>query len=668
MAVTAQPLLSACLIVRDEADLLPRCLASIRDHVDEICVVDTGSRDDSVRIARSFGARVDRRPWDDDFGAARNAALELAAGRWILVIDADEELHHEDGRRLRQLLQSADQEAYFVQVLSYVGEERVDRLVRHQVVRLVRNRPCYRYRGRIHEGLDLHAARGAVGYSDIRIVHYGYLDRVKARKGKAARNLHLLEQAVARDPENPFLRFNLGTEYLNLGDFAAALVHFDAAAARASPSDIYASLLAKRRIVCLQALGRHFRAVREARRAERDFPHYTDLTYLRGISLLHMGQLAAALSAFRSCLERGEPAAVPQPAEEVGVGSYKALWWIGQIHERLGDAEAAAEAYRQALAAEPRFVPALERLIAVLREQCNEEEAVAALDLPPGSGDAAVLAAADIFRRRGDYVALRTLLEAHPLRESGADSRRYWYGLARVRTGQADGVALLARVGRHDAYAEPAARERIVAAWLGGDLPKAGRLLHGYERRFGPTAAARVYGAVQACLAGQHVPEAAPAPWEEAADLFLDVLRALARRLDAGTLARLEGLAIAWWGERAVGPLAALYRRAGGHDRLGLREACDRLLGRVSDAAPLGWDGWVELARLALQVGRLAEAVTCYQRAGCADTCRAASYVEPARALVRQAARVVAEGLCRFPQADPLLRLAAVLGREGSAP
>ena len=80
------------MIVRDEEEHLGACLASLDGVVDEVVVVDTGSVDGPVEIARSFGARVDHEAWADDFSRARNAALDYAQGQWILYIDADERL------------------------------------------------------------------------------------------------------------------------------------------------------------------------------------------------------------------------------------------------------------------------------------------------------------------------------------------------------------------------------------------------------------------------------------------------------------------------------------------------------------------------------------------------------------------------------------------------
>jgi len=86
-----QPLMSAVMIIRNESRRLARCLASIRPIVEQICIVDTGSTDDSIDIARSFGAEVIESPWADDFSRHRNEAADMAVGKWLLIIDGDEE-------------------------------------------------------------------------------------------------------------------------------------------------------------------------------------------------------------------------------------------------------------------------------------------------------------------------------------------------------------------------------------------------------------------------------------------------------------------------------------------------------------------------------------------------------------------------------------------------
>src|SRR3712207_9594713 len=90
--------LSLCMIVKDEEAMLGRTLAAIREHVDEIVVVDTGSQDRTVEIAESFGAKVVHHEWTGDFSEARNVSLEAATSDWIIYLDADEVLRSEERR------------------------------------------------------------------------------------------------------------------------------------------------------------------------------------------------------------------------------------------------------------------------------------------------------------------------------------------------------------------------------------------------------------------------------------------------------------------------------------------------------------------------------------------------------------------------------------------
>lgn len=85
--------LSLCMIVKNEADALGDCLKSVQDLVGEIAILDTGSTDETVAIAKEFGATVGHFDWNQDFAAARNEALKLVTKEWVLVLDADETLN-----------------------------------------------------------------------------------------------------------------------------------------------------------------------------------------------------------------------------------------------------------------------------------------------------------------------------------------------------------------------------------------------------------------------------------------------------------------------------------------------------------------------------------------------------------------------------------------------
>ena len=113
-----RPTISACLIVKNEEKFLPQCLESIKNAVDEIIIVDTGSTDRTVEIAKSYGAKVYHHPWRNSFSEARNHSLSYATCDWILQIDADESLEQADIPLLHSLIRTDSHNAILVAIYS----------------------------------------------------------------------------------------------------------------------------------------------------------------------------------------------------------------------------------------------------------------------------------------------------------------------------------------------------------------------------------------------------------------------------------------------------------------------------------------------------------------------------------------------------------------------
>jgi hypothetical protein len=203
--------LAAFLIVRDEEALLGGCLASIQPWVGEICVLDTGSRDATVAIARSFGAKVTSFTWCEDFAAARNVSLAMSSAPWALVIDADERLIEETGPALSRAIAAPDQLAYYVtrEDLRPQGHGPPGCLA---IARLFRNRADIRFRRPVHEGImdDLVAlGAGALSDSGVRLAHLGYLPEVLRKQDKHARNLRILTQRLRDAPDDLYNAYKL---------------------------------------------------------------------------------------------------------------------------------------------------------------------------------------------------------------------------------------------------------------------------------------------------------------------------------------------------------------------------------------------------------------------------------------------------------------------------
>jgi len=107
------------MIMRDSAKTLSRCLDSVRGLVSEIIIVDTGSVDNSVNIARSYGAQVYSDPWQNDFARPRNIGIEKARGQWILIMDPDETISKKDHIKVKTLTQIKKYDAFLLTTFNY---------------------------------------------------------------------------------------------------------------------------------------------------------------------------------------------------------------------------------------------------------------------------------------------------------------------------------------------------------------------------------------------------------------------------------------------------------------------------------------------------------------------------------------------------------------------
>ncbi|HEY5234454.1 MAG TPA: glycosyltransferase [Verrucomicrobiae bacterium] len=220
--------LSVCLIVKNEEKFLAQCLKSIRAVARQIIVVDTGSTDRTVEIAKEFGAEIYSFTWCDDFSAARNAALEHATGDWILMLDADEELSEAEHEKLRADMKKTGVIAHRLPLVNRGNEAEGPSFV----PRLFRNAPGVYYFGRIHEQvfpslLSLGKPWGLhVGFGTAQLLHHGYTKEMVRDRNKIARNLNLLRQAVEENPADANLMMNFGLELVRSDDLAGGVVKY----------------------------------------------------------------------------------------------------------------------------------------------------------------------------------------------------------------------------------------------------------------------------------------------------------------------------------------------------------------------------------------------------------------------------------------------------------
>lgn len=656
-----EPLLSLCMIVKNEEDHLVRCLESVRDVVDEIIVVDTGSNDRSVEIAGSFGARVFHYEWAGDFGAARNFSLEQARGAWILYLDADEALVADDIPHLRPLLTRSEVDGYFVRCINHIGEGFGASAVVHPQFRLFRNRPQYRFRGAIHEQIlsVVVAEGGRVEPAPIRISHYGYLRRATFDKDKSRRNIGIIERRLAEDPENSFMRFSLGMELMRLGEFERAIAEYQRSFRNLKGVDEgYSAALIRNIGACLLQLKRFDELIQVVDDAAEVFPDYTDLVYLRGLAHFQQQKYGEAIGDFRRCLEMGD-AGHPYIAE-VGVGGLRAWLALGQVYERLGDDHNAVRAYTRAIQEDPRSPLAVQYLGVLLLRQ---EPAEAVCDFFARHVDLAstdvLEALAAVFASSGRYREAAAYLDA-AIAQAGPSGR--WL------LNKGGCLLMQGRFGE--------AREALASIPAGGENGSAGRVETGFclllegrvdeaeavlvpevaEGRFRPEALALL--ALGDLLAGRSPRSIRVEEEGEWARFEAAVWLILSRLLQLEEFERFE---------KALGLLAVVprpepdKRLALGklYHTLGFKESAFEELAGALEAGVYDHDSLVRLGGMCAERGLLEDAELLYWRCLGMDPGRLATYTALARVLVEQgkmveARQVVLMGKREFPGSEIL--------------
>lgn len=482
LATRAQPAtgmrLSLCMIVRDEEEMLPRSLAAIRDAVDEIIVVDTGSQDSTIEIARSFGATVIEREWTGSFSDARNVSLDAATGDWFLYLDADEVLVAEDVKQLRALLGQTWREAFYLHETNFTGVDENGIAVVHSALRLLRNRPHYRFSGRLHEQIAVHLPAylpERIAQSPVRVNHYGYLGVVRESKDKSRRNIELLLAQQRDGPTNAFFHYNLGSEYFAVGEIDKALAEYEKAqglidAAEAVSHEFMPSLTV-RWVKSLRATGRNQEAIDRAAAGLERFPGFTDLVYEQALGAIGMERIDAAIEYLEQAIAMGDGPS--RYTAMVGAGTFMPRIVLATLHLNRRAPEPALELLRWCVEHHPEHLGNIHPyVIALLQSGTDAAEVVATVEreVDPLTAAGRFMLGTALFERGHADVAetqFRRVLDKQP--HSGAARAALTEALLyQRRYGEAAETA--AQVPADDGVAVVALRSELFGRLLDGDL------------------------------------------------------------------------------------------------------------------------------------------------------------------------------------------------------
>lgn len=374
-ARVARPTLAVCMIVKDEAEFVVGAIESVTGLADQIIVVDTGSTDDTVALARGAGADVRFFPWTGDFAAARNASLEHAKTDWILVLDADERVTARSRTAIRAIMEEYDDAPRVVcpRILNYTRDGRF--MNDGFSGRIFPNRPDLRFEGRVHEEVG----RGVPGVStdyrlDVELEHYGADPDVMREKSKDDRNTRLLEARLAEAPDDLLTWFYLGSQHWLAGRRVDAGECFERVIElfERNPSRYgvgvrnvpvpYSYVGCVRMLVEAQRAGE---AVAVGQRGLARFPDNPDLWYHTGHALVRQDDLDEAARYF-------DRARSVQPSgyglismSDRSIKAWRATRMLGDIAFERGEREAAHRHYREVYDALPDLLE--ERVVVAAR-------------------------------------------------------------------------------------------------------------------------------------------------------------------------------------------------------------------------------------------------------------------------------------------------------------
>ncbi|MCL2283862.1 MAG: glycosyltransferase [Fibromonadales bacterium] len=229
-----QPLLSICMIVKNEESNIGECLISARGLADEIIVTDTGSTDKTVEIAQSCGAKIEHFAWNKDFSAARNYSISKATSRWIIWLDADDRLPKATVEGLRERLNGeALNKVFYLVVCNSTREGKTG--TRFSQIRVFPNNPKIRFEGKIHESplSSIRKLKLAEEKIPLEVLHTGYEDPALVKE-KQIRNMELFKEEYP-DPMkmDPNVMFHYASCFEIMEDYENAVIWFKKALEKA---------------------------------------------------------------------------------------------------------------------------------------------------------------------------------------------------------------------------------------------------------------------------------------------------------------------------------------------------------------------------------------------------------------------------------------------------
>ena len=378
-----KPFISVAMMVKNEEKFLGEALESAKAWADEIVVVDTGSTDKTVEIAKAHGVKLSFFEWCDDFSAARNETLRCASGEWIVILDADERLRGPDAKALRSFLKQRSTGYPFEVVTLKVVNTTLEGEVLSELdgVRIIPGDKRLGYANRVHHlfgSLDPnHQEIHKHHFDGLQIVHLGYDPKVYEERKKGERSLPLIEMMVAENPEDALYLYYLGRELNSLGRFDEAVQRLQKAQELITSSDeLNRDLYFDNSWFLIRSMAGSQNAPEEtlkvARQAVAALPMKADLWFLIAQLLVELNQKEEAIKCFErtvGLMDSDEAAAHQVGISHIETKRAYIYQQIGELAADQGDMQKAYGSFVQGL--EHAALEQVEQRVALLNCACG---------------------------------------------------------------------------------------------------------------------------------------------------------------------------------------------------------------------------------------------------------------------------------------------------------
>ena len=339
------PQISVCMIAKNEEKHIKECLKRLKLYQYEIVLVDTGSTDDTLKIAARYTDKIYHFDWINDFSAARNFALDKASNDWVLSIDCDEYIESIDEKELSILMEKHSQDVGQILIRNRFKQGAQTSIENVRVSRFF-NKKYYHFVGAIHEQVELRDAGPHLHYAKqaysapITILHVGYDGSEEEMRTKCLRNISMLEKELEAAGPDPYIYYQLGQSCMKLKDYSKAYEWFNLGLSMdVDPAQNYVQTMVESYGYCMLELKKNEEAL-QLLNIYDVFSVRADFVFLMGLIYMNNGMFDKAVEEFINSTT------IEQFSIE-GINSYRANYNIGVIYECTGHLDEARKYYKK---------------------------------------------------------------------------------------------------------------------------------------------------------------------------------------------------------------------------------------------------------------------------------------------------------------------------------